>query len=410
MTTTNRITNFLLVMGAVSVASCAKPPGLPPKPAEVTVQTVVAQARTVKRVQLFPGTTASVHPVKISARVTGFLEQAHVTDGAVVKAGDLLYTIDQQPFQATLDQAKGTLAQANAQVLGSRAARDLSQRDVDRNRALADSGAVSKQSFDQMTSKLEQADAQLSAAEAAVVTATAQVETATLNLSYCKVTAPAAGLLGKSLAFQGQMVGPGYTVELNDLVQLDPMWAEFSPSATQWPEISAILAKGDILARIGYGGAPSIQAEGKVSFTANQVDKSTSTLMMRVTFTNPGAIFRPGTFVDVSLDLGEIPNVVMIPTSALVARETDFFVWRVKGDGSVENVRVKAATREENLVGISSGLSAGDRIVAVGTQKLRDGSKIVEDKNTSSPVADAVTSSAEEVTTAAASVKFGEAK
>ena len=117
MTTTNRITNFLLVMGAVSVASCAKPPGLPPKPTEVTVQTVVAQARTVKRVQLFPGTTASVHPVKISARVTGFLEQAHVADGAVVNAGDLLYTIDQQPFQATLDQAKGTLAQANAQHL-----------------------------------------------------------------------------------------------------------------------------------------------------------------------------------------------------------------------------------------------------------------------------------------------------
>ena len=131
---------------------------------------------------------------------------------------------------------------------------------------------------------------------------------------------------------------------------------------------------------------------------------------MRVTFTNPGAIFRPGTFVDVSLDLGEIPNVVMIPTSALVARETDFFVWRVKGDGSVENVRVKAATREENLVGISSGLSAGDRIVAVGTQKLRDGSKIVEDKNAASTAADAVTSSAEEVATAAASVKFGEAK
>ena len=206
------------------------------------------------------------------------------------------------------------------------------------------------------------------------------------------------------------MVGPGYTVELNDLVQLDPMWAEFSPSATQWPEISAILAKGDILARIGYGGAPSIQAEGKVSFTANQVDKSTSTLMMRVTFTNPGAIFRPGTFVDVSLDLGEIPNVVMIPTSALVARETDFFVWRVKGDGSVENVRVKAATREENLVGISSGLSAGDRIVAVGTQKLRDGSKIVEDKNAASTAAAAVTSSAEAVTTAAASVKIGETK
>ena len=100
----------------------------------------------------------------------------------------------------------------------------------------------------------------------------------------------------------------------------------------------------------------------------------------------------------------------MIPTSALVARETDFFVWRVKGDGSVENVRVKAATREENLVGISSGLSAGDRIVAVGTQKLRDGSKIVEDKNAASTAAAAVTSSAEAVTTAAASVKIGETK
>ncbi|MFM7134005.1 MAG: efflux RND transporter periplasmic adaptor subunit [Planctomycetota bacterium] len=401
-------TSAFLLAAATLIAGCGKPPepAKPAEEAEITVRTTVAESRAVKRIRRLPGNTESVRGVTIAARVTGFLEKQHVDDGAMVKSGDLLFTIDRRPFQVALDQAKASkgqamasvdsaaaaVVQAKAQVPGARAARDVAARDVERNRPLAESGALSKQSFDQMTAKLEQAEstlataeatvtaaeAQRRAAEAAVATADAQVEAAELNLGYCEVRSPLAGLLGKSAVTEGQMVGPGYAVTMNEVVQLDPMWVAFSPSATEWPLIRERLAAGGVPVEVVYGGHDSIRASGDVTFASNEVDVSTSTISMRATFPNTDGAFRPGTYCGVNLDLGEIPGVVMIPTSALVARETDFFVWRVKQDDTVENIRVEATIRESDMVGISEGVKAGDRIVVAGTQKLKDGAKVVE--------------------------------
>ena len=359
-------------------ASCGGTQPPPAAPAEITVRTVIAESKAVKRERLYPGVTASVRPVVISARVAGFLEKQNTVDGAMVKSGDLLYTIDERPYQASLAQARASLEQAKAQVPGAQASRDLAAREVDRNRPLVASGAVSKQTFDQLETKSVQADAQLQAVVAQVDAAKSQVELAELNLSYCRITAPMDGLLGETAATEGQMVGPGYTVQLNQLVQLDPMWVEFSPSATEWPMIRDHLAKGEVKARVVYGGVEGIESEGTLTFSSNVVSTSTSTILLRVTFPNPSGAFRPGTFCNVKVDLGQIPGVVMIPTAALVARETDFFVWRVKQDGTVENIRVEATIREIDMVGISKGVSAGDRIVTAGTQKLKDGTKVVE--------------------------------
>ncbi len=367
-----------LVSGALLAVSCGESKAPPAAPAEITVRTAVAESKSVDRIRSYPGITASVRPVVISARVAGFLEKQHVADGAAVKSGDLLYTIDERPYQAALAQAQATLAQARAQVPSAKASRDLAAREVDRNRPLVETGAISKQTFDQLETKLVQADAQASTATAQVAAAEAQVETAELNLSYCRITAPMDGLLSDTAASEGQMVGPGYTVQLNSLVQLDPMWVEFSPSATEWPMIADHLSKGEVRAKVLYGGVAGIESDGALSFSANSVSTSTSTILLRATFPNPKGAFRPGTFCNVKVDLGEIPGVVMIPTSALVARETDFFVWRVRQDGTVENVRVEATIREMDMVGISKGVSPGDRIVSAGTQKLKDGAKVVE--------------------------------
>jgi RND family efflux transporter MFP subunit len=368
----------MVLVGALLPVSCARQEPPPPPPAEVTVRTTVAESRDVDRIRSYPGVTASVRPVVISARVAGFLEKQHVADGASVKSGELLYTIDERPYRTALAQAQATLAQAQAQVPSAKASRDLAAREVERNRPLVESGAISKQTFDQLETKFVQADAQSAAAAAQVAAAEAQVETAELNLSYCRISAPMDGLLGDTAASEGQMVGPGYTVQLNTLVQLDPMWVEFSPSATEWPMIAEHMSKGDVRAKVVYGGVAEIEADGVLSFSANSVSTSTSTILLRATFPNPKGEFRPGTFSNVKVDLGEIPGVVMIPTSALVARETDFFVWRVKQDGTVENVRVEPSIREIDQVGVSAGVKAGDRIVVAGTQKLKDGSKVVE--------------------------------
>ena len=414
---TARLSMALVVLAA---AACGKPPASPQLPSEVAVRTTTAESKSIRRTKSYPGITASVRPVDLSARVQGFLATQHVKDGARVTAGTEVYSIEDAPFRAALDSARADLerakaqvvsaeasvkqagaqvTQANAQVAGAQAGRDLAARDVERNRPLVATGAISKQAFDQYESKLVEAESQLEAAKASVATAQAQLasaqsqigvaaaavtaaraqlESAELNLSYCTVVAPMDGLLGKSLASEGQMVGPGYTVALNTLVQTDPMWVQFSPSATEWPMIEARLKQGPVDAEVVYGGDAAITAKGTIVFSSNTVDPSTSTIMLRVEFPNPSGAFRPGTFVNVAVDLGEIPGVVMIPATALSARETDLFVWRVKGDSTVENVRVKATGRDGDLVGITEGLSAGDRVVVVGGQKLSAGAKVTE--------------------------------
>ena len=415
-----RAARLSMALVVLTAAACAKPPEKPQLPSEVAVRTTTAESKSIRRTKSYPGITASVRPVDLSARVQGFLATQHVKDGARVTAGTEVYSIEDAPFRAALDSARADLerakaqvvsaeasvkqagaqvTQANAQVAGAQAGRDLAARDVERNRPLVATGAISKQAFDQYESKLVEAESQLEAAKASVATAQAQLasaqsqigvaaaavtaaraqlESAELNLSYCTVVAPMDGLLGKSLASEGQMVGPGYTVALNTLVQTDPMWVQFSPSATEWPMIEARLKQGPVDAEVVYGGDAAISAKGTIVFSSNTVDPSTSTIMLRVEFPNPSGAFRPGTFVNVAVDLGEIPGVVMIPATALSARETDLFVWRVKGDSTVENVRVKATGRDGDLVGITEGLAAGDRVVVAGGQKLSAGSKVTE--------------------------------
>jgi membrane fusion protein, multidrug efflux system len=403
---------------AVSCGGAATPPM---RPTEISVRTAVAEARTLRRSKTYPGITASVRPVDLSARVQGFLETQHVKDGERVTAGTLIYSIDDAPFRAaaasafaertraeaqlasalaSTRQAEAQLAQVRAQVAGAQAAHDLAARDVERNRPLVATGAISKQAFDQYESKFVEAESQLEAAEASVETAdaqresaysqtqiaeaqiaaaAAQLDTAELNLSYCRIFAPMDGLLGKSLVSEGQMVGAGYTVALNTLVQTDPMWVQFSPSATEWPALSALLAKGAVEATVAYGGDASISAKGLIVFAANAVDPTTSTIMLRAEFANPNGAFRAGTYSLVTVDLGELKApAVLVPVEALVPQESDFFVWRVKSDSTVERVEVEVAIRDEGFVGIVSGIAAGDRIVTAGVQKLSVGSKVVE--------------------------------
>jgi RND family efflux transporter MFP subunit len=405
---------------ALSCASCSKEPTKPDGPPPIAVRTALAESKPLRRTKTYPGITASVRSVELTARVQGFLAKQHVADGARVEEGTLVYEIDARPFEvalasarADLDRAKAQVssarakvaaaeaqvAQAKAQIPGLVAARDLAARDVERNRPLVETGAVSKQAFDQFESKLVNATSQLETAEAAVRTAeaqrasaqsevavaeaqagaaTAQVEGAELNLSYCAVKAPMAGLLGKSSVSEGQMVGPSYAVTLNTLVETDPMWVQFSPSATEWPLLDGLMRKGEVAATVAYGGDASITAKGRVVFASNAVDVSTSTIMLRAEFPNASGAFRPGTYANVTLDLGEIPNVVMIPATALVPRETEFRVWRVKADSTVEEVRVRVSAREDEFVGVTEGLAAGDRVVTAGTLKLTGGAKTVE--------------------------------
>ena len=362
MTRTRLFTSLLL--GAWTLCACEKPPALPTRPTEITVTTAVVSSQTIARTADFPGITASVRSIPIDARVEGFLLKQEVADGAMTTPGQVIYRIDPRQYEASLAQAQATLAQAIAE-------RDYAKKEMDRNAPLVPANAISQQTFDQLVANYQADEAQVLAQQAAVLNAQ-------LNLSYCTMASPFAAQLGASQSFEGAVVGPQVARTINTLVQLDPMWAQFSPSATDWPLISAALAAGPLTARITYGGDAKISAPGRVVFTDNVVSTSTSTLMMRVEFENPQGIFRPGTYVGVELQMGQQPDVLIVPQQAVFAREADLFVWKVMPDQTVQSVRIEPLRKTGNVLALKSGPAVGDRIVVDGVQKLHAGSKIID--------------------------------
>jgi len=366
--TTHRISTrtarAILLIASTSIATlaCGKPEGMPVPPTAVPVTTALVQLQTIPMDAEFPGIVASPRSIAIDARVEGFLLKQEVADGSPTNPDQVIYRIDPRPFEASLASAQGSLVQAIA-------SRDYARKEMDRNAPLVPSNAISQQSFDQLVSNFE-------VAEGEVLTAQANVVTAKINLSYCTMSSPFRGLLGPSKFFEGAVVGRANAQNLNTLVQIDPLWVQFSPSATHWPNFSALMAKGPIKATLTYDGSPGITASGNVIFADNQVSTSTGTLMMRVEFSNPNLVFRPGVYSQVTVVLGDIPNTMVVPMDSIFAREADLYVWRVKPDNTVESVLVTVLKKFDKSFALKSGPNPGDRIVVDGIQRLKLGSKI----------------------------------
>jgi len=353
------------VMAAIALPiACGKPEQPPTPPSQVPVTTAIVTLQTIPMDQTFPGIVTSPRSIVIDARVEGFLLKQEVADGSVTKPGQVIYHIDPRPFEASLAATKGSLIAAIAQ-------RDYARKEMERNAPLVPSNAISQQSYDQL-------DANFETSEGQVLTAKANVVTAELNLSYCTMASPFTGVLGASKYFEGAVVGNPNSQHLNTLVQIDPLWVQFSPSATEWPNISKLMAAGPLTATLTYDGKDSITATGKVIFADNQVSTSTSTLMMRVEFTNPNLIFRPGVYSKVTLQFADQPNTLVVPSAALFAREADVYVWRVKPDNTVETVLVTVLKKFNQNLALTKGPNAGDRIVVEGLQRLKPGSKIID--------------------------------
>ena len=379
--TSIRISIASLLIASTLLLSCGKPPAPLVRPTIMSVTTAVVRTETIPLKQSYPGIVASPRSIEIDARVEGFLLKQEVADGSATKPGQVIYRIDPKPFEASLASSEGSLVQAIAQ-------RDYAKKEMDRNAPLVASSAISQQDFDKLVANFEVAEGQ-------VLTAQANVLTAKINLSYCTMSSPFVGLLGASNFFEGAVVGNPNTTNLNSLVQIDPLWAQFSPSATEWPKYAALMAKGPLQASVTFDGADSISATGKIVFADNQVSTSTSTLMLRVEFNNPNLIFRPGVYADVQVALGEQPDTLVVPEQAVFAREADLYVWRVKADDTVESVQVKVLKKFGDMLALIRGPQVGDRIVVEGIQRLKLGTKINDTTNAApaapAPVAPATT-------------------
>ena len=245
-----------------------------PAPQAMPVPVVGIVKKTIPIYLEYSARTEAIRDVTLQAKVSGYLQEQVVPDGADVKAGDLLYRIDQSDFDAALDLAK-------AQVERDEASLDYSRSNLGRGNELATSGYLAKDSFDQRTSAVRQGEATLAMSRAAV-------RTAELNLKNTEIRAPFAGRLGRNRAPEGTLVSSTAGTPLNNLVQLAPIYVTFNPSESELVDIQKALATGKVEAEVFLPGEDKPRHRGELTFIDNAVERSTGTIVARATIDNDG--------------------------------------------------------------------------------------------------------------------------
>ena len=309
----------------------------------------------------YPGRVDAIRNVSLQARINGYIEAQPAADGADVKAGDLLYKIETRDMQAALDSARAA-AERDAASL------EYAKANYSRGRELLKSGYVAKDTFDQRSSTMRMAEAALAVDQAAI-------ETAKLNLGYAEIRAPFAGRLGRNLAAKGALVGPA-TGALNTLAQLDPVYVSFNPSETELAEIERARGAGKVEAEVSTPGAPDLTRKGELSFLDNAIDRSTGTIVARVTIGNRDFALLPGQYVRVRLLVRDEPDALMAPAAALGSNQMGKFVY-VVGQGDKAELRpLVLGPGEGGLVSIVKGVSEGERVITGNLQKIGPGSPV----------------------------------
>jgi len=363
-----------LLLLALIVTACGSPDNAGGAMSAMPVGVVVVERQDVPLSIDMVGTTLGIQDVPIRARVEGFLETMNFQEGRFVKKGDLLYTIDAQPFQARLVEAQSVLAASQTNLAKSQA-------DLSRIRPLAEMDAVSQQDLDS-------AVAQEAAARASVRASEASVDLANIEMSYTRIHAPINGLIGLSKARPGEFVGRDPNpVVLNTLSDINPIRVRFSISEREYLVLSrTYLAEGG-----QYKGNPEGRPAnlvllfadnsehdhlGKVIAAAQSIDPETGTYTLEAAFDNPSSIVLPGQFARVRAPYRTLKDRVLIPRRALVDLQGRFQVYIVDAENKVEIRRVELGPSKGNMQVIESGLDGGETIIIDGLQKVRSGSLV----------------------------------
>jgi RND family efflux transporter MFP subunit len=352
----------------LSIAGCKKSNQYaPPPPAKVSVARPVAQKIT--RYLEATGNTAAIASVDLIARVQGFVQAISFTDGAAVKAGDILFTIEPLPYQAKLQQAQAAEASAQAQLVNAQAG-------FARQESLQRNAVASVQNLDD-------ARAQRDSAQANLVQAQANTQLAAINYSYTRVLAPFDGRMSAHLVSVGDLVGTSPT-KLATIVQMQPINVTFSVSEQQVLRIrgNAIREgrRGEAIQKIpveiGLQGEPGYPHRGHMDYVAPIVDPSTGTLLARGVLDNRDGVLLPGYFARVRVPLDSDVNALLVPDAALGADQGGRYVLVVGVDHVVAAKRVATGPLEGSLRVIESGLNADDLVVVDGLQRAVPGQTV----------------------------------
>ena len=356
---------FATVGGNTTANSQATPPAPP------TVPVVQPKVRTVSDYLEITGNATAVNSVKLVARVGGYLEKLHFEDGAIVKKGDLLVTIQQDQYKAQLQQAK-------AQVLLQQAALSHAKIEVGRFSALVKQDAATQLEVDHWVFEKESAEAGLLAAQA-------QVALAELNMSYTEVRAPFDGLMGKHLVDPGNVVGDGQPTALVEIVQFDPIYVVANISSQDVLRIRANLEQR----RLTFAELHQIPVDaeladetgfphhGKIEYVAPAIDPTTGTLLVRGILANPDRTLLPGMFVKIRLPMGKtVQGALLVPDRALGEDQGGRYLLVVNKDNIVERRSVQIGQLVGDLRVIDSGIKPDDLVVVGELWRAAPGTKV----------------------------------
>jgi membrane fusion protein (multidrug efflux system) len=369
----NRIAILFLGLGLLQ-ASCSEKSAQKAPPPDIQVINVIQKDVPIYRE--FVGQTYGLLDIPIRARVEGFLENISFEEGRSVKKGQKLYTIDSQPFLAEVAAQKSKVAEAQTYLVNA-------ENELARYKPLAEINAVSK-------SDLDAAQASRDAAAASLEAAKANLELSMINLGYCTIKSPIDGLIGKTEARVGEFVGrepnpvilnvvskiesvriqfflteSDYIILAKELAVNNPNEGVDEAEARQKDNFELILADGTIY-----------EEKGTFDFVDRNVDATTGTILIQATFPNSHRILRPGMFAKVRVKMETLDNAILVPQRCVQELQGQYSVFVVEAQNMVNAKQVHAAQRIGDLWLITEGLSATDKVVIEGLQKIASGMEI----------------------------------
>ena len=304
--------------------------------------------------------------MNIQARVSGFLDERVYTEGAVVKKGQVLFRMDQKPFQAQVDAAA-------AAVQRNQASLQVATANLNRTKPLAEQNALSQKDLDDAQGQYEQA-------AAAVAQSQAQLESARLDLSYTIISSPVDGITSYAEVAEGSYLN-AQNSQLTTVSVLSPMWVNFSLSENEFQRVQNDIKAGRL--RLPPENSMTVEVvqpdgslfpfTGKITFADPSYNSQTGTFLIRATVDNPKGVLRPNQYVRARLRGATRLNAILVPQRAVQQGANGHFAWVVDTDGTVEQRPLTVGDWYENNWFINEGLNAGDQLVVDGGMRLSPG-------------------------------------
>ncbi|HZN98169.1 MAG TPA: efflux RND transporter periplasmic adaptor subunit [Gemmatimonadales bacterium] len=320
----------------------------------------------------YQGEFEAVDAVEVRPRVSGYLVRVAFTEGKEVKKGDVLFEIDPEPYQATLDQRQADLTRARARLA-------LTERDAKRGEGLVRAQAISQEEMDTRLTLLSEARAAVTAAEAAL-------RAARLDLGYTKVRAPVDGRSGRAEVTEGNLVasGPAGSTLLTTVVSLDPIYVYFEGDESAYLRYNQLDRAGERPSsrraanpvQIGLANEQGYPHRGRMDFVDNRLDQATGTIRARAVVSNKQRLFTPGMFARVRLIGSGVRQLTTIPEAAVSTDQDRKYVFVLAGDSVVYRGVTLGRQIEGQRRVIRTGLEAGEKVVIDGFARIRPGVKV----------------------------------